>query len=112
ELASKWTLAEKDALLKFAPKYFEYMNGSDKGEDEIFNISKEFYDQSIRKLQSISERASKLDVSELNDAERSDLEFLKDAIETLRIDIESYGYEIPTTHLVGCVAQLGMEIAR
>ncbi|KAJ3289004.1 1-phosphatidylinositol-3-phosphate 5-kinase [Borealophlyctis nickersoniae] len=30
QLAAKWTIAEKDALLKFAPAYFEYMNNSDK----------------------------------------------------------------------------------
>lgn len=30
QLASKWTIVEKDALLKFAPAYFEYMNDSDK----------------------------------------------------------------------------------
>lgn len=30
QLASKWTNQEKAALLKFAPAYFEYMDGSDK----------------------------------------------------------------------------------
>ncbi|KAJ1553076.1 hypothetical protein HK405_009026, partial [Cladochytrium tenue] len=30
QLASNWTLVEKDALLKFAPAYFDYMNKADK----------------------------------------------------------------------------------
>ncbi|KAI8887320.1 hypothetical protein K501DRAFT_212103 [Backusella circina FSU 941] len=31
EMMNAWNIAEKDAFLKFAPKYFDYMNKTDKG---------------------------------------------------------------------------------
>ncbi|KAJ3098074.1 1-phosphatidylinositol-3-phosphate 5-kinase [Phlyctochytrium planicorne] len=38
QLASNWTLVEKDALLKFAPLYFEYINNSDKNPTVLAKI--------------------------------------------------------------------------
>ncbi|KAJ3208381.1 hypothetical protein HDU67_006776 [Dinochytrium kinnereticum] len=38
QLASNWTLVEKDALLKFAPLYFNYMNNSDKNPTVLAKI--------------------------------------------------------------------------
>jgi hypothetical protein len=38
QLANNWTVVEKDALLKFAPAYFDYMQNADKNPTVLAKI--------------------------------------------------------------------------
>ncbi|KAJ3108681.1 hypothetical protein HDU96_007454 [Phlyctochytrium bullatum] len=59
QLASNWTLVEKDALLKFAPLYFDYMSNSDKNPTVLAKI---FGFYTIKQKNMVTGVTSELDI--------------------------------------------------
>ncbi|KAJ3078808.1 hypothetical protein HK102_004225 [Quaeritorhiza haematococci] len=79
-----------------------------KYQDEIFNASKEALKSLNDDVKDLLERAKSIDQTNLTDDELSDLSFVIASAEASLIDLKHYAYEIPSSHLVGCIVGMHM----
>jgi hypothetical protein len=75
-------------------------------------MSKDVFEKSLAQSKSIHQRLQAMKAASANwtDADKEELDFMSNFVDELLLGFECYSYEIPSSHMDGCLAQFQMSI--